>query len=337
MKKYLITGSLIVAVLAFRNITADDKRSAAVNIAIDKSLVLLQKTSHEFLENAATCHSCHNQGLGVVTFAMAKDNGFEVNDTIIREAIDSTCNYWKPPANRQTLAENDDPVAIVMTGSYDLWGLSASHYKSDKLIELISRNIMRKQGYDGSWVSPGQRPPLEYYSFTATALAVKNIQSYMPAILKPEVEQRINKARLWLMQNKPEANEEKVFQVLGLLWSAADKKITVQQADKLLAAQHADGGWSQLDSLPTDAYATGQSLYALNQSGRLAVTAPAYQKGIDFLLNIQQSDGSWHVITRSYPFVPYVSSGFPHNKDQFISAAGSNWATMALILSAKKN
>jgi N-acyl-D-amino-acid deacylase len=104
---------------------------------------------------------------------------------------------------------------------------------------------------------------------------------------------------------------------------------------KLLAAQHMDGGWSQLDALPTDAYATGQSLYALNQSGQLPVTAAGYQKGINFLLKTQEADGSWHVKTRSYPFVPYVNSGFPHEDDQFISAAGSNWATIALILAAK--
>ncbi len=83
---------------------------------------------------------------------------------------------------------------------------------------------MRKQTYDGSWLSPGQRPPLEYYSFTATALTVKNIQSYMPAILHEEVKQRIAKARAWLINTKPEANEEKVFQLLGLTWSNADKK-----------------------------------------------------------------------------------------------------------------
>jgi len=102
-----------------------------------------------------------------------------------------------------------------------------------------------------------------------------------------------------------------------------------------LAEQHADGGWSQLDSLPTDAYASGQALYALNQSGELDVADPAYQKGIAFLLRTQETDGSWHVKTRTFPFVPYIDSGFPHKGDQFISAAGSNWATIALLLAAR--
>jgi hypothetical protein len=34
--------------------------------------------------------------------------------------------------------------------------------------------------------------------------------------------------------------------------------------------------------------------------------------------------------------VPYAASGFPHDDDEFISAAGSNWAIMALMLAAKK-
>jgi N-acyl-D-amino-acid deacylase len=114
-----------------------------------------------------------------------------------------------------------------------------------------------------------------------------------------------------MIRTKPVANEEKIYQLLGLTWCNGDKNFIAQQAKKLLAAQNDDGGWSQLDSLPTDAYATGQALYALNKSGQLKVTDAAYQKGVEFLLKTQEADGSWHVKTRSFPFVPYVNSGFP--------------------------
>ena len=223
-----------------------------------------------------------------------------------------------------------------MTGNYDLWGLAASAYPASKTIHQLAVNIMRKQSYDGRWISPGQRPPLEYYDFTATALTIHNIQVYTPAILRPEVNQRIAKAKEWLLQAVPEANEEKVFQLLGLHWSGVAYPALAPLAKKLLAAQHADGGWPQLDSLLSDAYATGQSLYALHESGQLQTTDPAYQKGISFLLNTQYPDGTWKVHTRSYPFVPYVASGFPHGHDEFISAAGSNWAVIALLLASDK-
>jgi hypothetical protein len=36
------------------------------------------------------------------------------------------------------------------------------------------------------------------------------------------------------------------------------------------------------------------------------------------------------VKTRSIWFQPYFESGFPYGQDQFISAAGTAWAAMAL-------
>jgi N-acyl-D-amino-acid deacylase len=164
---------------------------------------------------------------------------------------------------------------------------------------------------------------------------VSAIQYYSPAALKPEAAQRIEKARTWMTRTIPETNEEKVFQILGLTWINGDKNFIQQQAKKLLAAQRADGGWSQLTNLESDSYATGQALYALYESGQSKADDPAYQKAISFLLRSQYEDGSWKVKSRSIPFVPFVQNGFPHDKDQFISAAGTNWATMALTLAVK--
>ena len=56
----------------------------------------------------------------------------------------------------------------------------------------------------------------------------------------------------------------------------------------------------------------------------------AYRKGISNLLQTQLSDGSWLVHTRSYPVQRYFESGFPHGPDQWISAAATSWATLAL-------
>ena len=33
--------------------------------------------------------------------------------------------------------------------------LAENHYKGNKLIDILSQNIMRKQTYNGSWISPG--------------------------------------------------------------------------------------------------------------------------------------------------------------------------------------
>ena len=103
-------------------------------------------------------------------------------------------------------------------------------------------------------------------------------------------------------------------------------------AAELLKRQNADGGWSQIPTLPSDAYATGQALYALRESGVLKPSSPAYKKGAQFLIDTQYPDGSWFVRSRANPFQPYFETGFPFGDHQWISAAASNWAALALAV-----
>jgi len=107
------------------------------------------------------------------------------------------------------------------------------------------------------------------------------------------------------------------------------------RARELLAEQRPDGGWAQTPSLSSDAYATGQALVALQEARVLSRTDAATKRGIQFLLNSQLEDGSWLVKTRAVRIQPHYESGFPHGMDQFISAAGTNWASTALAMAAR--
>jgi hypothetical protein len=81
--------------------------------------------------------------------------------------------------------------------------------------------------------------------------------------------------------------------------------------------------------MQSTAYATGKSLVALHLAG-VSASSPAYQRGVKWLLGNQQEDGSWYVQTRALGFQPWFDAGFPHGHNQWISAAGTNWAAMAL-------
>ena len=122
------------------------------------------------------------------------------------------------------------------------------------------------------------------------------------------------------------------MQLLGLRWAQAGAATQKKIAAGLLAIQRADGGWSQTPDLKSDAYATGQTLFALVQAGGLVPTDAAYQKGIKFLLSTQHADGSWYVRSRAPKFQPYFESGFPYGHDQWISAMATGWAATALAL-----
>jgi hypothetical protein len=159
---------------------------------------------------------------------------------------------------------------------------------------------------------------------------LRALQHFGPPARAAEIPRRVGRARDWLHSAQPQTTEDRVFQLLGLAWSKADAGSLHKSVASLRALQRDDGGWSQLPTLESDAYATGQVLYALHEAGGLAVTDPAYQNGVKYLLRTQCADGSWFVATRSMPVQPYFESGFPHGRSQFISIAATCWTTMAL-------
>ena len=62
---------------------------------------------------------------------------------------------------------------------------------------------------------------------------------------------------------------------------------------------------------------------------------PAYQRGVQYLMNNQFEDGSWFVQSRAAGLQPYFDNGFPHDVHQWVSAAATSWATMALTLASR--
>jgi squalene cyclase len=103
--------------------------------------------------------------------------------------------------------------------------------------------------------------------------------------------------------------------------------------DELFALQRADGGWSQtVPELKSDAFATGQTLYALSLAGYTA-ERPEIRRGIDFLVATQAPDGSWPMISRSTP------DGSPGSAKLLtpITCAASSWATLGLARLEPRN
>ena len=182
---------------------------------------------------------------------------------------------------------------------------------------------------DGRWEGSDDRPPLSGISpIRYTAMAIRALKTYSPGN-KEHVSAQIARARSFLQKAVPADTQEQAFKVLGLVWSGASGSEISSEVRRLTSLQGQGGGWAQLSTMQPDAYATGQALYAL-RAGGVAVDSPAYRAGANYLLRTQLGDGTWYVRSRAVPFQPYFESGFPHGTDQFISAAGTSWATIAL-------
>lgn len=314
-----------------------------LRIAVERSLPLLQSSMQTWTERRA-CYSCHHQALGTMTVEFAHERGFAIDEEMHAYQIEwmrRILEHGHSEASAATLRNESAEILdylegarrVPMTPAYGLISLAAVGFPSSELTDLTTYFIEGAQSSSGAWMQSSHRPPLEDLPASSTALAVRALSAYAAPARNVAVDARIAAAREWLLQLEPANNEERVMRLLGLGWAGADEIAIDGAAQALLAMQREDGGWAQIATRVSDAYATGQALVALQQFGRLPIEDPAFQRGIRFLLNTQLDDGSWLVETRrTTPGLELFDTGFPGSiRHQFISYAGSAWATMALL------
>lgn len=312
-----------------------DARAALVRERLPATLKLLQRSSDAFLENGfvqkANCTSCHGQDLPAMAYDLARRRGLPIDEVSFGRQLSAQTSRWRERsehARQMTPPLPGSPITIA----YGVFGLRAAGYAADDVMDAMVRYVLRTQRSDGAWTDPIRRPPMEDGTFVATGWVPLVVRDYAPVGLKQAAADSQARSARWLARQKPANHNEAVFQLLGLHWSSIPRSQLAEFTEKLAAAQRADGGWSQLPGLDSDAWATGGALYALHEAGGMKTTDPVYQRGVAFLLRTQFEDGSWWVRSRSWPFQPHFNGQFPHGKDQWISQGGTAWAAIALLL-----
>src|SRR5215831_12407427 len=310
--------------------------SNTVQAAVQRSLPLLQLADSGFTPRTG-CISCHNDSLEAMTMGMARRSGFRVDEQMAARQVQANLSNIERFRDRLRqgvyVAQVNDNFGFGIL-AYLLVGLEAEHYKPDLSTDTVAMYIKMHQMADGHWElglgSP--RPPLCSGYISTTVLAMRALQLYAPKTDKEAYDKSIEMASAWIAKATPTVDEDRVWRLIGLVW--AGKKAAAQKAmSEIVALQRPDGGWSDMASMESTSYATGKALVALQFAG-FSTTGPVYQRGVQFLLNTQQEDGSWYVRSRAMGFQPYFDAGFPYAFDQWISAAGTAWATMALTLAS---
>lgn len=310
--------------------------SKTVAEAIQRALPPLTKTAEDsagtFVKHASQqkCISCHQQLLPLAAMSMAHSRQFVTDRDVARHQLALLKRDLADPEIAMQGAFLPDPS--IFAGYVAMAFIGASEPASiatDSMVHMLTAF----QHPDGHWSRYDPRPPIQASDITATASALHMIQSYLIPARRKELESSVERARSWLAKAQAETNEERVHQLLGLAWAGEQSDTLKPLAEGLIRQQREDGGWGQLAGLGSDAYATGQSLYALMEGAKVPPKNPAVRRGLDFLLRAQLADGTWHVRSRTHTFQPPMDSGFPHGKDGWISAAGTSWAVMALATS----
>jgi len=305
--------------------------AASVQAALSRSLPLLQRADVRFIEKTG-CVSCHHNTFTATTVAAARARGLPFDEATAKRQRDVIAAYLE--GRRETAMLGGD--FVTNNAGHILVGLAAAGHPADPATDAFAYMIKSRQLANGSWRNwfVDHRPPVAAGDIDVTAVAIGALKAYAPAPHRADYDAAVSRAAAWLRTAQPRETHEQAMQLLGLRWAGVKPgDETMRRAARtLLTQQRADGGWAQFPTLTSDAYATGQALYALHRAGALTASDPAYRRGVRYLLDTQLEDGSWYVKSRSIGFQPYFESGFPHGPDQWVSAGATNWAATALAL-----
>jgi hypothetical protein len=264
-----------------------------------------------------------------MTLATAKSRGWavEIDETALTQVKQHINGALQ--GMLQFYAAGGAPQAEL----YDVMAMKAAGVPANVSTDALVYYLVSTQQPEGFWHRPASpnRAPIQDGDLSRTAQAMFALAMYPTPARKADVAASLNRAAEWLSKQTPISTEERVMQLLALQWAGRPPAANDARIKALLAQQKPDGGWPQTPNLASDAYGTGQAVYALSQL-KVPATNAAVQKAIAFLLRTQAEDGTWHVASRAMPIQPYFESGFPYGREQWISYSATAWADMALIL-----
>src|SRR5262249_33901479 len=275
------------------------------------------------------CASCHHAALVVWAMREAKNRGHSVNEPVLAEMT-----KW--------VAESGDgktgvarpagvPKALNAKAVWFALALGADSKRDDvsqKGLNRLLTTVMEDQTENGSWASwPETRPPIFGNSDESmTAIATLSLA----ASGDDKANAVREKGLKWLAETKTDDDPESVAMRL-VLWTRVGRPARESESlvQRIKERQNADGGWSQAKDMASDAWATGQALYALAYSG-IKPDDPFIARAHAFLVKTQREDGSWPMTSR-----PTKPGGEGSKSLIPITGAGSAWAVLGLVRSSE--
>ena len=304
-------------------------QAGTVKEAIDRSSALLVKSGETFFPEGGGCVGCHHQPMMARAYAALRAANQKPDERLRRFFLDAMV------ASRPFMLSSY-PQQISRGGDFDenlaqSEAMIALGEPANPTTDAIVYYLAGRQQSSGAWVlTSGERPPINGSGITTTAYAVRALKAFGWPARREEFDERIARAKQWLLAARPMTRYEEAERIVGLKAAGMNNDELKTAARVLIGEQGADGGWSQTPYLESDAYATGLVLSALYQQGLITKSDRAYARGVAYLLKTQFPDGSWYVRSRSPKLQPYFQSAFPYDHDQWISTAATAFAVMAL-------
>jgi squalene-hopene/tetraprenyl-beta-curcumene cyclase len=290
---------------------------AEVRRSVERGLGFLAKEGVAWMQEQK-CIACHHGAFLLWSHNEARRRGFTVDAAKLDSWTDQALGlYLSTEKERREKKKGGVEAANLILGQA---GRPAADDKKAPRWKAVADLLVNAQQPNGSWKYEGQgqkRPDTEADEAISlwAALALTSVEKQDPDYPKAR-----DRALAWLKDNRPGGGTEPAVGRLLLELRFGEPTRAQALAKELVGRQNADGSWSWSKGWPSDAFATGQALYALGKAG-LTRDDPAVARGVKFLLEGQKPNGSWYAPTKK-----------PTAKDNPIAVYwGSAWATIGLL------
>src|SRR4051812_40688626 len=268
-------------------------RPQQVHKAVERAIGYLQTESAAWL-NTRKCAACHHVPMPLWALSEAGRQGYAIDEKFVADTAESLLGSKVKLMSSKIFPDPADPpdprpqgrglnmgLPFLAVAAQSLPSLKAGQKQS---LKLIAEEIVKKQRPDGSWefFATLRRPPINESQTTDAAWIIMALEGQTGPDAPESQRAALSKAIAWLdSARRSDIHQDKVLKVLMGVRSAKPCKTMQTTIDELLALQRGDGGWSQtVPELKSDAFATGQTLYALSLAGYTA-ERPEIQRGID--------------------------------------------------------
>lgn len=203
-----------------------------------------------------------------------------------------------------TFAVNDgggtDTMAELLVGSLS----AASDAKSGEIARFVRETpalFGHWQEASGRWRTGDQHrarlwsDPEEPFQVTTawTLLALAGDDDADTSDSRPTtVSSWIDQGRRYLAQAKPRSSTEWHLTRMLVAQRFNEQELLTKLRADLLKQQNDDGGWGVLPGQPSQAWSTGEAMYALRQTGSTR-DDPQLVRAQQYLLDTQRDDGTW--------------------------------------------